>query len=228
MSGEWIVVSDYDGTLAEENREVEPRVLEKLEELKAKYPFKFVIATARPLEDISRFVGKLWLVDALILEVGSVVALPEALEVIFKPWGWDRLRAVLRESVPAVNEGRVLYYVDEEELQVAERVAREKLGAFGYDLAKVGSRTYAFMPRGIDKGVGLERLLKLTGWSDAMIVSIGDSRTDLPLFQKSKVKVAVGNAAREVKEKADIVCEEKYGDCVVRVIEEIVNRMSYS
>lgn len=46
------------------------------------------------------------------------------------------------------------------------------------------------------------------------IVCFGDNRNDLPLFEASNYRIAVGNAVTELKEKADLVIGNNYDDGV--------------
>ncbi|UNQ73207.1 HAD family hydrolase [Infirmifilum sp. NZ] len=218
---ELLFVVDYDGTLARENEKADPSIVESLSSLKQRSGFKLALATARPLSDIEAFVP-LSVFDAMVLELGSVVYLSSR-EVVFKPRVWGRILERISREVPSVNRGEVLYYFDQDSLKVAEKVA-SGLGEAPLELKKVGSRTYVFAPKGLDKGVGLARLLRLTGWSGIRVVAIGDSASDLPLFQQAWTRVAVANADEKVKEAADLVTNGEYGNGVIEAVRKIVGK----
>ena len=218
-----LFVIDYDGTLAREDRPVEEAVSSSIAFLKEKYGFKLVLATARPLSDIERYT-KVDLFDALSLELGSLIHLPPVEIIVFKPKWWNILVKRISKEVPAVNVGEVLYYFDETHLKNA-RSTFEAIGSeFAVEIKKVGSRTHVFAPRGLDKGVGLSRLLRLTGWSNFYTVAIGDSPSDLPLFRVANFKIAVANAAEELKAEADLVTDNPYGEGVLEGLKKILEK----
>ena len=54
------------------------------------------------------------------------------------------------------------------------------------------------------------------------MMCIGDSENDIDFLRSAGFKVAVANACDELKEMADYVCENKYGDGVAEAIEKFV------
>lgn len=52
---------------------------------------------------------------------------------------------------------------------------------------------------------------------------IGDSETDVSMFQLCGHSAAVRNASDEVKSKAEYVCSEEIGDGVVEAIEHFIS-----
>ncbi len=216
-------VVDYDGTLARENTKADIEVIKSLSSLKEVGGFKFVLATARPLQDIERFV-QIDVFDALILELGSVIYLALGETVIFKPKDWSKVISRASAEVPSVNTGEVLYYFDQDWLARAEQTVMSIGAEVPVEVKKVGSRTYVFAPRGLDKGVGFSRLVKLTEWSGHRVVAIGDSASDLPLFKLASIRVAVANADESVKRSADYVTSEAYGKGVIEAVRKIIGK----
>lgn len=58
---------------------------------------------------------------------------------------------------------------------------------------------------GVDKGTGVERILRLLGRDVRGTFAFGDSENDLPLFRVAETCVAMGNAMDVLKEQADYV-----------------------
>jgi Cof subfamily protein (haloacid dehalogenase superfamily) len=54
------------------------------------------------------------------------------------------------------------------------------------------------------------------------IVCFGDNRNDLPLFEASDMKIAVGNAVEQLKEKSDLVIGKNYEDGVADWLQQNV------
>jgi phosphoglycolate phosphatase (TIGR01487 family) len=216
-----LIVVDYDGTLAEENHPVKREVAQSVMTLKQKHGFKLILATARPLSDIERFV-KVTLFDALILELGSVLFFPPSDLILFRPKWWNTFIEEVSRVVPRVNLGEVLYYFDQDNISLAQHVLLNKQSEYSVEMKKVGSRTHVFAPRGLDKGVGVSRLLQVTGWDAKNMVAIGDSASDIPMFRIARFKVAVANADQKLKEMADYVTNRPYGEGVVEGLQKIL------
>ena len=80
--------------------------------------------------------------------------------------------------------------------------------------------------KGIDKAVGLKEGLKVLGIRPEEVAVVGDSDTDLPMFEMCGYSAAVGNAPKEVKDKADYVCKEEIGNGAVEATSHIVRELS--
>ena len=61
------------------------------------------------------------------------------------------------------------------------------------------------LPSGASKGAGLERLLRLCGYSPRNLVAFGDAENDLSLLELGEFGVAVGDAVPTLKAAADLV-----------------------
>lgn len=226
VSGEVLLLLDYDGTLAPENESTDASILEKLGSMKQGNPVKLAVATARPIWDMKRFISRLEVFDAFILELGSVIYFPESDELVtFKPAYWDNLVDELRRALPPANVGSVLYYFDEALLEQARALLRRLGSAYPADVVRVGSRTYVFAPLRLNKKLGVERLLKISGWKPRTMVAVGDSLSDIPLFEISDIRVAVGNAHPELARLADFVTTGRYAEGVLEAIEYVLKDM---
>ena len=79
--------------------------------------------------------------------------------------------------------------------------------------------------RGINKAIALKEYLDSLSISPNEVVAIGDSETDVPLFDMCGHSIAVGNATDDVKSKADYVCKEEIGFGTVEGISRIIGEM---
>lgn len=68
----------------------------------------------------------------------------------------------------------------------------------------------------------LKKLLDFLHVSASETIGVGDSNNDLPLFDSVGLKVAMGNAAQELKQKADYIAPSVEEDGVVDVIETFI------
>ena len=74
----------------------------------------------------------------------------------------------------------------------------------------------------VNKGSSLGIVAKKHGLKLNEILAIGDSENDIEFLRKCGFKVAVANADESLKEIADYVCKNKYGDGAKEAIEKFV------
>ena len=96
--------------------------------------------------------------------------------------------------------------------------------AVGSEATAVRSQTYYLdvTPSGHDKGTFVDAMAKRLGISAEAIATIGDMQNDLPMFAKSGISFAMGNAADDVKKHATHVTESNERDGFARAIEAIL------
>lgn len=70
------------------------------------------------------------------------------------------------------------------------------------------------IPRGIDKGKGVEVICRYFGADTRDAVAFGDSMNDAAMLERARLGVAMGNACDELKALADVVCEDVAHDVV--------------
>jgi len=78
------------------------------------------------------------------------------------------------------------------------------------------------LPRYVDKGVAVEKLVKHLDIQREKVICIGDSYNDLPMLRFAGMGVAMGNAQQEVKEIADYVTASNDEDGIVNVIDKFM------
>jgi 3-deoxy-D-manno-octulosonate 8-phosphate phosphatase (KDO 8-P phosphatase) len=74
----------------------------------------------------------------------------------------------------------------------------------------------------LDKIASFEEVLADAGVTGEEVVFIGDDFTDVPLFHRSGLGVAVGNARDEVKKAAHYVTDTPGGEGAIREVVELV------
>ena len=87
---------------------------------------------------------------------------------------------------------------------------------FVYAVHSYGNSTACFngeiIPRGIDKGRGMELVCRYYDAGLQDTIAFGDSMNDLEMMQAAGISVAMGNACQTLKDMADTVCEEVWKD----------------
>ncbi|MCI9336774.1 MAG: HAD family phosphatase [Lachnospiraceae bacterium] len=108
-----------------------------------------------------------------------------------------------------------------------ERAAQleKKLRAqYGDALAVYRSEPYfiEIVPKGVDKGESLGRLMEHIGIAREDVVCCGDGFNDISMLRYAGVGVAMGNAQQEVRDAADYVTASNDEDGLVQVIRKFV------
>ena len=79
---------------------------------------------------------------------------------------------------------------------------------------------------GIDKGSGFEEIMKRLSILSDDVIAIGDSATDVPLFNVAKTSIALGNASEDVKSRATMVVSANSGDGVLEALDKLAPKLS--
>jgi hydroxymethylpyrimidine pyrophosphatase-like HAD family hydrolase len=76
------------------------------------------------------------------------------------------------------------------------------------------------LPRGIEKGKGIEFLVQKTGIRAESMLGVGDSDVDLPFLKRVGHSAAPANAVPAVKAIVDYVSQERTGAGVLDILKE--------
>lgn len=215
-----IFIFDIDGTLAEINRAVEPRLAEVLGKLAASHTLCF--ASGKPFAYIAGFCRQLGLPESVIIaENGAVVAFDAGFppkRVWHAPVA-DETRAALAElkDFYAGRFGETIWFQPNEAALTVfpfDRSLLPELGEIAHSRDLRGCRVFIhadsvdIVPPGIDKGVALIQAINGLGASQANVAAFGDGTNDIPLFNHADSVVIVGElqyiSSRKVFRVSDI------------------------
>lgn len=135
-------------------------------------------------------------------------ALSKKFDVRIKPVSARLTEVVLLRTFDAAEGQKVL-----DDMQIPVTINDSK---FALHLTK----------KGINKGQGLLEILSFLGASPKETAVIGDSETDLSMFEICGYSAAVGNAPLEVKSRANYVCSEELGNGAVEAVSHIIDKLS--
>jgi hypothetical protein len=79
---------------------------------------------------------------------------------------------------------------------------------------------------GINKASGFRHVMKTLDINSTDVISIGDSATDVPLFELAGMSIAVGNASDEVKSSATMSVRSHAGDGVIEALDRLAPTLS--
>ena len=131
---------------------------------------------------------------------------------------------ILKENIEGVKIKPVFHRLTEIVLlRTFDIVEGQKiLKEYNLDLNLSDSR-YAFHINqgGINKATGLKKVLDILDVVPAETVAIGDSQTDIPLFDMCGYSIALNHAEEHVKNRAKYVVSGKEGEGLIDAIEYI-------
>lgn len=101
-------------------------------------------------------------------------------------------------------------------------IRREFEEEFGDGVTLAASKDYLveIMDKGVSKASALALICENLGVQPEEVVCCGDNSNDAAMIQWAGLGAAVGNASPAVKELADYVARQTYGDAVAEVIEK--------
>ena len=87
---------------------------------------------------------------------------------------------------------------------------------------------YAFHinSHGVDKGSGLREAMHMLAVESKDLIAIGDSITDVPMFNVAKTSIALGNASEYVRSKATMTVDSKAGDGLLDAMDLLGPKMA--
>lgn len=85
---------------------------------------------------------------------------------------------------------------------------------------------YAFHinSKGINKATGFTKVMNMLSVSNNDVIAIGDSETDVPLFEIANISVALGNSHESVKSKATMSVNGKAGDGLIEAMDYLASK----
>ena len=136
---------------------------------------------------------------------------------------------VIKNSIDNVKEKTVFPRMTEVVLQRTFDLdqAREIISENNLDVGLSDSQyAYHINSSGIDKGTGFSEIMKKLAILRDDVIAIGDSATDIPLFNVAKTSVALGNASEQVKSEATMTVSSNAGDGVLEALDKLAPKLS--
>lgn len=219
------LVTDIDGTLTDDDRALDPRVVPVCR----KWPAPLVLATGKSMPyavALSEFLG---IEPLVIAENGGVVLVgrTETLQILGDPDSVQAVLAAYREQGHETGWGRadLVNRWRETELAVSRESPLEPLSdlATSHGLMVVDSG-YAYHVKSPDitKMTGLKTVATDLGIDPGRFAAVGDSANDAPLFADVGHAVAVANADDTAKAGADHVTDAGFADGFLETVERLV------
>ncbi len=210
---------DYDGTLVSGER-IDIKVMTALYRLRESGR-KLILVTGRELEELLAEFGPIDLFDEAVLENGGVLYSPQTREIRLtgSPPPEAFAEGLRRRGVDPLSCGRVIVSTVRPHDLVAAGLIRE----LGLALDVVYNKnSVMIVPSGMNKRLGLMRVLEEFGYSASQVVGIGDAENDLDFLSCCGYSAAPANAVPQVKMLADIILKGANGSGTIELVERIL------
>ncbi len=144
------------------------------------------------------------------------------------PWDWLMDLRIGYPHITYIDEvdqidhvvNKVQIMEDPERMEEIYSILQQEFGD-RFELYRTCPRLIEIMPKGVCKGVGLEKLMNQQGWTKEEIVVFGDGENDLSMFPYSNYSVAMGQSEDFVKKKADIVTLTNDQQGVLHILKQL-------
>ena len=205
------VFLDIDGTLVDKLETIHPSTVTAVE-LARRNGHKLFISSGRYKGIMPRCLAPLEFTDGVFAAGANVICGGKVIyNRTFSPENYDRIiSALIRHGAFTVIESQLGDDADctNEELQ-------KELG----DICNVVTMSYPdsstggeIMQAGVNKSVGIHKVLEHYGADVSDTIAIGDGANDIEMLDLCGIGVAMGNAAEIVKQHADIVTDRIEND----------------
>ena len=116
---------------------------------------------------------------------------------------------------------KMLLCGEPETLKQTEKLLKDRFGG-ELDIYLSAPWFLEVMPKGINKGIGLEIICADIGISPSEAIAFGDSFNDIPMIQKAGMGVAMGNAEEALKAAADMVTDDCDHDGIAAALSKLL------
>ena len=226
-----VLVLDLDGTLFGKHP-IKPELIESIREISNK-KIRIILCSGRTLYYVLGIARCLGIKDFVICEEGTLIYDPFKKKKIISGdlRNINKLRENLESLLPMEKLPSEAHH-DKQIILALDRKERIDLDHFVEEVSNIliqnklelnitrSDEMINIIPQNIDKGIGLEKVLNLTGHNKEEVIAVGDSYNDLPVFEKVGFSVAVANAHIELKKEADYICKFENGNGVQEIIDK--------
>ncbi len=134
---------------------------------------------------------------------------------------------ILQNSINGVIEKPVFPRLTEVVLErTFDIIEAKKILSEHNSNVELSDSQYAFHinSKGIDKGFGFEKIMNKFSIKKQDVIAIGDSATDIPLFKKAQISIALGNASDDVQSHATMTTKSAAGDGVLEALDKLASK----
>ena len=109
----------------------------------------------------------------------------------------------------------------EEEVEAVKRALKSHPKAHLFDFVRSEEHLFEILPKGVDKGLGLRKLVECLGCDMEKTVAVGDFDNDVGMLTAAKYGIAVANCSEKARKAADYVTVSNEEHAIARVISDL-------
>jgi Cof subfamily protein (haloacid dehalogenase superfamily) len=133
-------------------------------------------------------------------------------------YSWSHCRKIIRKEQDNIVKCEIFH----SNTHLIEQLKSELMTIEELEIVNSGCRNIEITRRGVSKGRAVVMLAGLYGIKREEVMAIGDSLNDLSMIEYAGLGVAMGNAAEEVKQKADFITASNDEDGVSKAINKFI------
>ena len=217
---------DVDGTITEDGSRISLEAAFSLRWLK-RMGYEVLLASGRSAWETLSLAAYLGVTRVVVAENGGVVAhFPQDVTLLADRSESLKAYDLLSSKISSLKVRPTLPRLTD---VVLERTFDRSEGLRIIDEAglpiAINDSKYAYhlTRKGVDKGRGLETALRSLGLEAENVIAIGDSETDVPMFDVCGYSVALGNAPDWVKRRASYSVESGWGLGLVEAVQHVAD-----
>ncbi|MDG7035130.1 MAG: HAD family phosphatase [Nitrososphaerota archaeon] len=210
----YVIATDYDRTITDESLNLCTPLVNMIESLKIEHHVKFIVCSGRRMSFLHKTLPGT--ADGIIAENGAIIEY-ENQRVLLNESEGKRIRAVLEGLGLPILFGEVIAYVPNQfEKQTIDAIKDRDLN---WSIER-NRNSIMVLPRGVNKGQGLKRLLELAELKNAYTIAFGDAENDLSLLNVADMSIAVANADQSLKAIAKVITQKPFCEGVMDFLKE--------
>lgn len=219
------VALDIDGTLTDMKRLLSPEAVRSVQRLNTRAQ---VILASGNVHCFTRAASVLLGTSrTFIAENGGVVSWGEGdLELLSDPSICQEAYLRLKEVYPLTrmdSRYRMTDLVVESNFNLAEAAPLLEGWGLEADLVDSGFAVHIKDQR-VDKGRALAKVMERLGLRREEVAAVGDSISDLPMFEVAGFRASVANGVPELKAESDFVSMGEFGAGFCEIVDQMVQR----
>lgn len=216
------IALDVDGTITDSTRKICINSIKAINQVEEK-GIPVIIVTGNILCSTKMISILLGTTGGMVAENGGVIKYGDEQRVLGNIKECERAYEYLKTRYP-VNK---VEFSDQRisEVAIGRNVEEETVKSTLKDFdVKIYDSKFAIhlTDPAVDKGSSLKVLATYLNVKTEEIMAIGDGENDVEFLQVAGLKVAVNNAARELKAMADYVTHKPYGDGVAEAVSKFI------
>lgn len=209
------LITDFDRTITDNPGEVNEEVIRKMKSLKK----PLILVTGRPFKYVHSLYQKYPVWECIVAENGAAIYFPKKDQLItFASNTVKECIKIIEKAGIKCASGLNIASISIEDFSQVKKLLKEYRKRLSY---KINVDQVMILPTGVDKGISTGIALHHLNLEAEKTVIVGDGKNDIDLFNVPGYRVAVANAAKELKAIADYTTKNPSSSGVIEVVEEL-------